>query len=203
VASSASAAINSTLGDQSNVTNSSSTNPPSTANSSTVVTSSTNSNPSSTTTTNPTERDRKRNRYDPRWLDGSLREELFGRIDRELKPDDLSIVKDNNNSSKTSSIRKEQNSSSQTNPPMYQPQVSAPASLSTAIQNPIIFGDQLQYWTDTNSENTYPRFTHIACLYSELIAININGQLCQWNWQDDYPYQDPDNLHIKHPKTLL
>ncbi len=187
--------------------NPSSTNPPSTANSSTVVTSSTNSNPSTTTTTNPSERDRKRNRYDPRWLDGSLREELFGRIDRELKPDDLSIVKDNN-STKTSSIRKDQNSSStpssQSNPPAYQQQASAPASISTApIQNPIIFGDQLQFWTDSNSENSYPRFTHIACLYSELIAINTHGQLCQWNWQDDYPYQDLDNPQIKHPKTIL
>jgi E3 ubiquitin-protein ligase EDD1 len=206
VASSASAAINSSLNDQSTLPNPTSTNPSSTANPSTVVTSSTNSNP---TTTNPTERDRKRNRYDPRWLDGSLREELFGRIDRELKPDDLSLVKDNN-STKTSSLRKDQNSTStttsQSNPPSYQQQNSAPTSLSlssTPVQNPIIFGDQLQYWTDFNSENSYPRFTHIAGLYSELIAINTNGQLCQWNWQDDYPYQDSDNSQIKHPKTLI
>jgi hypothetical protein len=196
------AAINSSVTDQTNPPNSTSINPSSTTNSSTVVTSSTTSNPS---TTNPSERDRKRNRYDPRWLDGSLREELFGRIDRELKPDDLSLVKDNN-STKTSSIRKEQNSSSlsQTNPPMYQQQHSSPASIpSMPIQNPIIFGDQLQFWTDPNSENSYSRFTHIACLYSELIAINTAGQLCQWNWQDDYPYQDLDNPQIKHPKTLL
>jgi E3 ubiquitin-protein ligase EDD1 len=138
------------------------------------------------------ERDRKRNRYDPRWLDGSLREELFGRIDRELKPDDLSLVKDSN-----SSIRKSQMT------PHYQHQHSAPAALtnsSSSSQNPILFGDQLQFWTDL--DNTYLYFTHIACLYSELIAINTNGQLCQWNWQDDYPYQDLDNSHIKHPKTL-
>jgi E3 ubiquitin-protein ligase EDD1 len=137
------------------------------------------------------ERDRKRNRYDPRWLDGSLREELFGRIDRELKPDDLSLVKDSN-----TSIRK-----SQTNP-QYQHQHSAPAALinSSSTQNPIVFGDQLQYWTDV--DNTHLHFTHIACLHSELIAINTNGQLCQWNWQDDYPYQDLDNPQIKHPKTL-
>jgi len=56
---------------------------------------------------------------------------------------------------------------------------------------------------DSNFDNTYLHFTHIACLYSELIAINQNGQLCQWNWHDDYPYQDLDNLQIKHPKTLI
>lgn len=205
VASSASAAINSALSDPSNVPNPSATNPSATGNSSTVVTSSNNANP---TTGNPTERDRKRNRYDPRWLDGSLREELFGRIDRELKPDDLSLVKDNN-STKTSSMRKDQTStsSSQSNPPSYQQQNSAPASLlasaSAPVQNPIQFGDQLQFWTDLNSENSCPRFTHIAGLYSELIAINTNGQLCQWNWQDDYPYQDAENPQIKHPKTLI
>jgi hypothetical protein len=205
VASSAAAAINSSLTESSTLPNPNSTNPPSTTNPSTLVTPTTNTNP---TIINPTERDRKRNRYDPRWLDGSLREELFGRIDRELKPDDLSLVKDNN-STKTSSIRKDQNStsSSQTNPPAYQQQTSASVSLtsssSTPVQNPIQFGDQLQFWTDFNSENSYPRFTHIAGLYSELIAINTNGQLCQWNWQDDYPYQDLDNPQIKHPKCLI
>jgi E3 ubiquitin-protein ligase EDD1 len=155
-----------------------------------------------TSTLTSNDRDRKRNRYDPRWLDGSLREELFGRIDRELKPDDLSLVKDSNTKT-TTSIRKDQTNH-------YQHQHSAPASITTttttnsssSLQNPIIFGDQLQFWTDSNSDNTYLHFTHIACLYSELIAINTNGQLCQWNWHDDYPYQDLDNLQIKHPKTL-
>jgi E3 ubiquitin-protein ligase EDD1 len=151
-----------------------------------------------TSTVTSNERDRKRNRYDPRWLDGSLREELFGRIDRELKPDDLSLVKDSN-----TSIRKDQNHH-------YQHQHSAPASITTtttttnsSLQNPIVFGDQLQFWMDSNSDDTFLYFTHIACLYSELIAINTNGQLCQWNWHDDYPYQDFDNPQIKHPKTLI
>lgn len=76
------------------------------------------------------------------------------------------------------------------------------SSASVPVQNPIQFGDQLQFWTDLNSDNSCPRFTQIAGLYSELIAINTHGQLCQWNWQDDYPYQDTDNPQIKHPKTL-
>jgi E3 ubiquitin-protein ligase EDD1 len=139
------------------------------------------------------DRDRKRNRYDPRWLDGSLREELMGRIDRELKPDDLSIVQDLHTKTNTS-IRKDPTNH----------QHSAPASITTnssSSLNSIIFSDQLQFWTD--SDHTYVRFTHMAGLYSELIAINTNGQLCQWNWHDDYPYQDVENPQIKHPKTLI
>ncbi|CAF1070306.1 unnamed protein product [Rotaria sordida] len=177
--SSSSSTINSTLGGEQATTN------PSIVNSSTTVTSSTTSN----------DRDRKRTRYDPRWLDGSLREEIFNRIDRELKPDDLSIVKDSNIKINTS-IRKDQSQHSTSN-------TTTNLTSSSSSQNPIIFSDQLQFWTDTNSNEIYPRFTHIACLYSELIAININGQLCQWNWHDDYPYQDYDNLQIKHSKTLI
>ncbi|CAF5067633.1 unnamed protein product, partial [Rotaria socialis] len=90
--------------------------------------------------------------------------ELFGRIDRELKPDDLSIVKDSNTKT-NSSIRKEHSHH-------YQHQHSAPAAILTSTsssspQNAILFGDQLQFWTDANCDNIYPRFTHIACLYSE------------------------------------
>ena len=133
-----------------------------------------------------------------------MREELFGRIDRELKPDDLSLVKDSG-SSKTS-LRKDSTSSnlaSQANPPSYQSQHSAPASISSIpTPNPIQFGDQLQFWTDPTTDNGYPRFTHLAALHSELVAINVHGQLCQWNWHDEYPYQDPENVHIKHPKTV-
>ena len=110
---------------------------------------------------------------------------MFGRIDRELKPDDLSLVKDSNTKPNTS-IRKDQ---------IPQP------THSTSPSTPILFSDQLQFWID--SENASPRFTHIACLHSELVAINTNGQLCQWNWHDDYPYQDADNPQIKHPKTCI
>ena len=170
----ASAAISTSLGDSS-----SSTSHPSSVNTATVVA--------------PTaERDRKRNRYDPRWLDGPLREELFGRIDRELKPDDLSLVKDN--SKNPASMRKEASSQPQPH--------SAPPCITTGNPNPVQFGDQLQFWTDSNNDTVYPRFTHIACLHSELIAINIHGQLCQWNWHEESPYQDQDNAQIKHPKTM-
>ena len=32
------------------------------------------------------------------------------------------------------------------------------------------------------------KFNHIAGLYSELVAVNIDGQLCQWRWDDQEPY---------------
>jgi len=32
------------------------------------------------------------------------------------------------------------------------------------------------------------RFSHIAAMHSELVAININGQLCQWKWFDPEPF---------------
>ena len=185
---STSSTINSSLGDQLTTTTTTATAKPSSMNISTLVTSSITS----------TERDRKRNRYDSRGLDGPPRENVFDRITHDSRPDDLSLVKDPT-SKTTITIRKDQS---------YQHQNSAPASLTSistsSVPNPIIFGDQLQFWTDTNFDsNNYPSFTHIACLYSELIAINTYGQLCRWNWHDDYPYQDPDNIQIKHPKTLI
>lgn len=126
------------------------------------------------------DRERKRHRCDPRWLDGSLRDELLNRTDRESKPDDLSCMKDSNPTN-----RKDSTASSQ-------------HSTSTSV-NPLLFSDQLQFWTDVN--NTPVLFTHIAGLYSELVAVNIQGQLCQWNWQDDFPYHDLENPQMKHPKT--
>ena len=31
-------------------------------------------------------------------------------------------------------------------------------------------------------------FTHIAALYSELVAVSSGGHLCQWRWNDFEPY---------------
>ncbi|CAF0766114.1 unnamed protein product, partial [Didymodactylos carnosus] len=207
--SAAAAAAVATAIDGSSGSLSSSTNP------STVVASA----PSSTSNSSG---ERKRSRYDPRWLDGSLREELFGRIERELKADDLSISKEQltNGSlpSKTTKLQQlpqahhhhshsnnyNQHSSVSSATSLQQQQ--QPQSINSSVNivqqtNPITFGDQLEYWTD--GDNNYLHFTHIACLYSELIAINISGELCQWRWIDDYPYQDPDNSQIKHPKTSM
>ena len=32
-------------------------------------------------------------------------------------------------------------------------------------------------------------FAHIASLYSELIAVTVSGQLCQWKWANARPYE--------------
>ena len=37
-------------------------------------------------------------------------------------------------------------------------------------------------------ENNSARFVAIASLYSELVAINTHGQLCQWKWANPDPY---------------
>ena len=38
-------------------------------------------------------------------------------------------------------------------------------------------------------------FTHIAALYSELVAVSSGGHLCQWRWNDVEPYA---NLEVRH-----
>jgi len=35
-------------------------------------------------------------------------------------------------------------------------------------------------------------FSHIAAMYSELVAINMAGQLCQWRWSDTEPFVTSD-----------
>ena len=32
------------------------------------------------------------------------------------------------------------------------------------------------------------KFSHISALRSELIAVTVDGQLCQWKWADQEPY---------------
>ena len=41
-------------------------------------------------------------------------------------------------------------------------------------------------------ENSSARFTHIAAMHSELMAVNTNGQLCQWKWSDPEPFHNKD-----------
>ena len=37
-------------------------------------------------------------------------------------------------------------------------------------------------------EGQTSRFISIAALHSELVAVNSQGQLCQWRWNDPEPY---------------
>ncbi len=41
-------------------------------------------------------------------------------------------------------------------------------------------------------ENSSARFTHIAAMHSELVAVNVNGQLCQWKWSDPEPFHNKE-----------
>lgn len=45
------------------------------------------------------------------------------------------------------------------------------------------------------------RFTHIAALHSEFIAVSTKGELHQWRWVDIEPYRHHENPNIFHPKT--
>jgi len=44
-----------------------------------------------------------------------------------------------------------------------------------------------------------PRFSHIAAMHSELVAVNLAGQLCQWRWSDPEPYSS----EVSFVMTLL
>ncbi|XP_014208162.1 E3 ubiquitin-protein ligase UBR5 isoform X2 [Copidosoma floridanum] len=69
-----------------------------------------------------------------------------------------------------------------------------------ASQSPLWISEDLEWWNDRGDAT--PRFTQIAALYSELIAISSTGQLYQWRWSDSEPYKHPDNPNIHHPKAV-
>ncbi|XP_018572709.1 E3 ubiquitin-protein ligase hyd isoform X3 [Anoplophora glabripennis] len=62
---------------------------------------------------------------------------------------------------------------------------------------PLWISDDLEFWPEPA-----PKFVQIATLYSELIALSVNGQLYQWKWNDHEPYRHPENPNIHHPKTV-
>ena len=49
--------------------------------------------------------------------------------------------------------------------------------------------DNLQFWPE-RAGTTLPKFSHIAALHSELVAVSVTGQLYQWRWQDKEPYSN-------------
>ncbi|KAK6168099.1 hypothetical protein SNE40_021993 [Patella caerulea] len=66
-------------------------------------------------------------------------------------------------------------------------------------QSPISFGEDLQWWTEKDGE--CPKFSHIAAMYSDLVAIGTNGQLYSWRWNEGEPYKFIDNSILRHPKA--
>ncbi|XP_060590431.1 E3 ubiquitin-protein ligase UBR5-like [Ruditapes philippinarum] len=66
--------------------------------------------------------------------------------------------------------------------------------------SPVHLGEELQYWVE--KDGNCPRFSHIAAMHSELVAVGTNGQLYSWKWHDFEPYRHPENPNIHHPKTI-
>ncbi|XP_052763231.1 E3 ubiquitin-protein ligase UBR5-like isoform X2 [Mya arenaria] len=66
--------------------------------------------------------------------------------------------------------------------------------------SPINLGDDVQYWVEKDGH--CPRFSHIAAMHSELVAVGTNGQLFGWRWLDGEPFKHPENPNIHHPKTI-
>ena len=48
----------------------------------------------------------------------------------------------------------------------------------------------------TFQDGTFPRFSHIAAMHSDLVAIGTNGQLFSWKWNDYEPYKHPEVIHV-------
>ncbi|XP_038051829.1 E3 ubiquitin-protein ligase UBR5-like [Patiria miniata] len=66
-------------------------------------------------------------------------------------------------------------------------------------QSPLSVSEELEWWPEKGGDGC--RFTHIAAMYSELLAVGVNGQLYQWKWNDPEPYRKPENLNLQHPKA--
>lgn len=56
----------------------------------------------------------------------------------------------------------------------------------------------MELWPERDSP---VRFTQIAALHSEFIAVSTKGELHQWRWCDTEPYKNHENPSIFHPKT--
>lgn len=63
---------------------------------------------------------------------------------------------------------------------------------------PLWISDDLEMWPE---KDTTLRFTQIAALHSEFIAVSTKGELHQWRWADSEPYRNHENPSIFHPKT--
>lgn len=61
-----------------------------------------------------------------------------------------------------------------------------------AQQSPLWTSDELEYWPENNV-----KFTMIAALHSELLAVSSTGHLFQWRWCDPEPYRHPDVSFIQ------
>ena len=79
-------------------------------------------------------------------------------------------------------------SSSSKAPGQAGPSGSGPQASSTPLNqsSPIWLSDEIEYWPD-GTRNL--KFTAIAAMHSELIAIGTNGSIYQWKWIDVEPFR--------------
>ena len=52
-------------------------------------------------------------------------------------------------------------------------------------------------------DGTSATFSQIAAMHSELLAVNTNGQLCQWRWSDLEPFTSYEGAIMLHPKASM
>lgn len=50
--------------------------------------------------------------------------------------------------------------------------------------SPLWMSDDVEFWPEPA-----PKFTNIAALHSELVALSSSGQLYQWKWNETEPYK--------------
>lgn len=61
---------------------------------------------------------------------------------------------------------------------------------------PLWISDDLEFWPESQG-----KFTQIASMYSELIALSSSGHLHQWKWNESEPYRSAENNNVYHPKV--
>lgn len=69
--------------------------------------------------------------------------------------------------------------------------------LDTSSGFPLWISDDLEFWPEKDGT----RFTQIASLHTEFIAVSSKGELHLWRWADREPYRNNELANIHHPKT--
>ena len=67
-------------------------------------------------------------------------------------------------------------------------------------QSPLGLSEELEFWPEKGA--TPPRFTSIAAMYSELIALSTTGQIYSWKWTDPEPFRHVEFPHVHYPRAL-
>ncbi|PIK38864.1 putative E3 ubiquitin-protein ligase UBR5, partial [Apostichopus japonicus] len=74
-------------------------------------------------------------------------------------------------------------------------------NVSHQSQNLLVLGEDYEWWPDKGGAKTV--FSHIGAMYSELVAVDQDGQLHQWKWKEAKPYKSNESPTIYHPKTMF